>query len=509
MRDVEQPQGNVPDHDEATALTSGSRLIADAVAHDQTQGEQVPGEPSPDAHAEPIAATLEGIAPPLVAPKEASPLELPESPRVPISVPQPTESTAGLGNDDTVTRALPRVEPLSHPIEDGPRDSGWASARPADVEVEPAAPEPLPIPTSEPEPEAVALEQLGAEVPRDADESVPEDPGVTDVEPIPPPGMHLRSKPPPKPAGYVSERLQVAAQPLSAPPATVTSSRPAPAPDAAFGQQLRRSKLPAVLWLLSLGVAGILGWLAAGTVNEKKLAAAQASAAAAVQNARAAAIAETKAAIPPPPAHFDLSQPAGVRSIIEVIKTEPGQRTRLEALALGRYWQDKHFEEFTRFSAELRQSPQKLDDQKTRLVALGFVGDRATSRPMLELLSELQSPRALDILYEAWIGSKDRNMTTQLAEALLLAKEVRKRASGALELALALREKPTDCGELQRLVERAIREGDRRSSNQLVMTAARQNCGPSGDKDCVMCLTDPKDMRKAIRASAARLEPVP
>ena len=177
-------------------------------------------------------------------------------------------------------------------------------------------------------------------------------------------------------------------------------------------------------------------------------------------------------------------------------------------MALGRQWQEKRFDDYNRFSAELRRSPQKLDDSKARTQALEFVHDRSTSRVMLELLSELPSPRALDILYEVWIGSKDRNETTQLAEALLLAKDVRKRASGALDMALLLRDKPTDCGEIQRLVEQAIREGDRRSSNQLVTTAARQNCGPNGDKDCVTCLGDPKDMRKAIRATAARPEPV-
>ncbi|HEY5960002.1 MAG TPA: hypothetical protein VIV60_25790, partial [Polyangiaceae bacterium] len=122
---------------------------------------------------------------------------------------------------------------------------------------------------------------------------------------------------------------------------------------------------------------------------------------------------------------------------------------------------------------------------------------------------ELASPKALDVLYAVWIGSKDRNETTQLAEALLLAQDVRKHASGALELALALREKPTACDEIQRLVERAIREGDRRSANQLVATAARQNCGPNGSEDCVKCLSDVKGMRRAIRASAARADPVP
>jgi hypothetical protein len=108
-----------------------------------------------------------------------------------------------------------------------------------------------------------------------------------------------------------------------------------------------------------------------------------------------------------------------------------------------------------------------------------------------------------------WVGGKYRNETTQLAEALLLSKDVRPRVSGALAIALALREKPTNCAEIKQLVEKSIREGDRRSANQLVTTSARQNCGPSGDAACIKCLDDVKDMRRAIRAAAARLDPVP
>ncbi len=371
------------------------------------------------------------------------------------------------------------------------------------------------MPPPPPEPGSLAATLMGASAP--AQDTA--EPSSEDDESVPPPGMHLHSKPPPKPAGYVSERPQtaaVSAQPRpvqsSTPPAAMTISRPAPAmdlrADTAFSNQLRKSRLPLVLWVIALGVAGFIGWAAAGAANERKLQAAATAASAAVRSAREAAVAETKAAIPPMPAYLDLSQPAGVRPIIEIIKTEPGKRTRAEAVALGRQWQEKRFDEYNRFSAELRRSPQKLDDSKARTQALEFVHDRATSRVMLELLSELPSPRALDVLYEVWIGSKDRNETTQLAEALLLAKDVRKRASGALDMALLLRDKPTDCVEIQRLVEQAIREGDRRSSNQLVTTAARQNCGPGGDKDCVTCLGDPKDMRKAIRATAARPEPV-
>jgi hypothetical protein len=340
----------------------------------------------------------------------------------------------------------------------------------------------------------------------------------SDEDSSPRPGLALHSTPPPKPAGYASERPRAASGStarlpgfVSTPLPTGSSSRPAPRiePDLAFPDRLRKSKLPPVLWVCSVLAAFFGGWAASGPSHEKKLDAAAASASVAVQAARAATFAESQAAIPPLPAYLDLSQPSGVRSIIEIIKTEPGNRTRIEAVALGRQWQDKRFEEFTKFSAELRRNPQRLDESKVRAQALEFARDRSTSRVTLELLSDLPSPRALDLLHEVWTGSKDRTETTQLAEALLLAKDVRKRASGALEIALALRERPTACNDIQQLVERAIREGDRRSANLLVTTAARKNCGPSATDDCIKCLADVKAMRKAIRASATRPDPVP
>jgi hypothetical protein len=264
-----------------------------------------------------------------------------------------------------------------------------------------------------------------------------------------------------------------------------------------------------VAWGASAVAAIACGWFIAGSLHSKRLAAVSASAASAIDAARAAGFEDATAKAPRIPAQFDLSRPEGLRPLAEIIKSEPAKRSRLEAVALGRQWQERRFDEYNRFATELRAAPQKLEESKTRSVALDFVRDRLTSRAMLELLSEMATPRALDLLYEVWIGSKDRNETTQLAEALLLVPEVRQHASGALELALALRDKPTSCEEIQKLVDRAIREGDRRSAHQLVTTSARQNCGPDGSRDCVKCLSEVKDMRRAIRASAARPDPVP
>jgi hypothetical protein len=208
----------------------------------------------------------------------------------------------------------------------------------------------------------------------------------------------------------------------------------------------------------------------------------QATVTAAVQSARVQAFTEAKDAVPPLPWVFDLSAPPGAKPINVATQAEPSARSRLDAVALGRNWAKLRFDAVTMFNNELKQSPQKLEDKKVRAEVVTYVADRATSRVVLEALAEVGSPRALDLLYEIWIGSKERNDTTQLAEALLLASDVRKKASDALELALALREKPTQCDKINRLVDTAIRVGDRRSAMPLVNTSSRVNCGPAGAK---------------------------
>jgi hypothetical protein len=215
------------------------------------------------------------------------------------------------------------------------------------------------------------------------------------------------------------------------------------------------------------------------------------------------------AAVPvePPMPGADLGVPPGTRPTSELSKLDSGKRTRLDAVALGRQWSKDHLGELDRLARDLEKNPAGLEDPSVRDKLRAFVQDRLTSRAALERLADMKSPRALDLLYEIWTGPKDRTETTQLAEALLLAKDVRPRASPALEVALALREKPTDCGVIRQLVDRAEHDADRRAAMLLVATGARKNCGEGGDTSCRKCLPDAEHLRKAIQAAAARPEP--
>jgi hypothetical protein len=286
---------------------------------------------------------------------------------------------------------------------------------------------------------------------------------------------------------------------------------PEPARDTmelAFSASLRRrSPLRFVVWAASVVGAFGLGMV----VND----------AAERSNTPAVSAAPVASPQPPPPASTsarrlpeapapgsDLGIPLGTRPIDDLSKLDPGKRTRLEAVALGRSWSKQHFAELERIGRDLEKNPGGLDDPNVREKMREFVRDRVTSRAALERLAELGSRQSLDMLYEVWTGSKDRTETTQLAEALLLAKDVRPRASPALEVALALRDKPTDCAPIRELVERALRDADRRSAMLLVATGARKNCGEQGDGNCRKCLPDAEHLRKAIQAAAARPEPL-
>jgi hypothetical protein len=267
------------------------------------------------------------------------------------------------------------------------------------------------------------------------------------------------------------------------------------------------SKLALSAGIVAVVLAFGLG-VSVGRPSQDAKAQAQAQLQAAVDAAKSQALVEARASLPKPPQVFDLSPPDGAKPISTVLQADTASRSRLDAVALGRHWSKTRYDAVTEFINGLKVSPQKLDERKVQLEALSYVSDHLVSRVILETLAEINNPRALDLLYEIWIGSKERNDTTQLAEALLLAKDVRSRVSTALELALALREKPTSCDDIVRYVDIAIREGDRRAVMPLVTTSQRVNCGANGDEECIKCLADPKEMRKAIRLVATRREPI-
>ena len=511
--DPAQPETAMPD---VTDQTEPSKAISDC----RELGEP-PSPAAESASADPeISTELQpGVAPSLAAALAFFDSAFPSPPEQP---PETASETDRPADPWTVPQRPLRSRPPPKPTQYRSASSaGETPPAPAD-ETAPGEPSPTnqpvpvaspaaetpaemaqsePIPTNEPVPVESPAAETPAEVahgePSPTNEAAPVESQPAPLEARPSPGEQL----PPEPPGVEpSAEDYLPTPPLPRPAVSVEPGRETME---LFSTSLRRrSPLRFLLWAGSVIAAFGVGMVVSGAAEREAL---PAGSAASIAPAPPSASANRPVEAPVPGS--DLSFPPGKQSIDELSKLDPSQRTRLEAVALGRHWSRDHLAELDRLGRDLEKNPAGLDDPSVREKLREFTRDRVTSRPALERLAEIKSPRALDLLYEVWTGSKDRNETTQLAEALLLAKDVRARASPALEIALALRDKPTDCAVIRQLVERAVRDADRRSAMLLVATGARKNCGAQGDGNCRKCLADAEHLRKAIQEAAARPEP--
>lgn len=138
---------------------------------------------------------------------------------------------------------------------------------------------------------------------------------------------------------------------------------------------------------------------------------------------------------------------------------------------------------------------------------LKFAQTPETTREALSAMAALPGPIAADLLYEVWTGTAERSGATELAQALLLGRDVRQRASPALAVALDLREAEA-CEDSAKILERAEQAGDKRSFAPLSRLLRRTGCGPGKKQDCYPCMRDKDELlRKALAAVKLRREP--
>jgi hypothetical protein len=155
----------------------------------------------------------------------------------------------------------------------------------------------------------------------------------------------------------------------------------------------------------------------------------------------------------------------------------------------------------------LASDPGLAKDPHVVLELVKFAQTPETSREALTAMASLPGPIAADLLYEVWTGTAERSGATELAQALLLGKDVRPRASPALAVALDLREAES-CEESKKLLARAAETGDKRSFAPLSRLMRRTGCGPGKKQDCYPCLRDQDELlKKAMQAVKFRREP--
>lgn len=185
----------------------------------------------------------------------------------------------------------------------------------------------------------------------------------------------------------------------------------------------------------------------------------------------------------------------------------PDERTAAEAVALARGRSAALRASWREFMEGLEQAPSDLADKAKRKQLEEFARNRELSTETLEAVARLGTEEAVDFLYEIWVGTPKRTDTTQLAEELVMSKDLRKKASPALGVALDLRsvDKDGPCAETKKLVFQAEKVGDVRSLHLLGRLGNKRGCGTSGRDDCYACLRKPDVLKDAIQSVRKRL----
>jgi hypothetical protein len=190
-------------------------------------------------------------------------------------------------------------------------------------------------------------------------------------------------------------------------------------------------------------------------------------------------------------------KPANARTVDETIALASGRAVQRRA-ALGDLAKD------------LRQDPALAENPDVTKRLREASQDQETARDALRIIASLPAPRSVDLLYDLWVGTRERTPTTMLAEELVYTKELREKASPALAVALDLRE-ATTCEQVKPLLPRAIEHADRRSVRLLGRLTVRHGCGPNKAGDCYECLRSDDAgvdvIQDALKAARGRVEP--
>ena len=164
---------------------------------------------------------------------------------------------------------------------------------------------------------------------------------------------------------------------------------------------------------------------------------------------------------------------AGEAEALQALEGRPAnERSAAEVLALADGKSLQRRAELDALARKIAQNPALGADPVTHHALALYARDRETAREALRVMTTLPAPYAADLIYDVWVGTKDRNELTQLAEELVMTRDVRGKASPALAVALELRKAAT-CEQSAAVLPRAIEHGDRRSQHLLGQLTAR------------------------------------
>jgi hypothetical protein len=238
---------------------------------------------------------------------------------------------------------------------------------------------------------------------------------------------------------------------------------------------------PTVLIVVGLAAA-VAALISPGTATAPELAATSASVAASSKPA--------PSALPP-------------RSLAGLEGKDPATLEAEDLLALAEKHAERELEAAHALRERIEKEPKLLGDRAVLNELRRYTEDPETARETLAALASADDPRAPDLLYEIWTGTQARTEATELARALLHAKDVRGKASPALAVALDLRGAET-CEQSRALLPRALKDGDKRSHVLLNRLERKQGCGKNKREDCFACLRQNEELEAAIEATKTR-----
>lgn len=194
------------------------------------------------------------------------------------------------------------------------------------------------------------------------------------------------------------------------------------------------------------------------------------------------------------------------RAISVLEHQRPEDRGTEEALALAAGKVAQELSSVSKLRARLASDPGLAKDPKVIADLRRMAQEPDTSRDALAAMAALPGPISADLLYDVWTSTPEHSTATELAQALLMGRDVRPKASPALAIALDLRQAET-CEANAKVLERAVDVGDKRSFAPITRLLRRNGCGPTKHDDCYVCLREGDLLKRALTAVKMRREP--
>ncbi len=207
------------------------------------------------------------------------------------------------------------------------------------------------------------------------------------------------------------------------------------------------------------------------------------------------------------PTQLERASAGDQAALAKLLAIPADQRSTEQALAIAKGQQAKELHELAELMQKLQSDPKQLKERSIQRRLVAAARDPITGATTLRGLAAIDAPESADLLYKVWTGTRAKTPMTELAESLVHSEAVQRRASPALAVALALRAKAS-CDVMKKTVERAGREGDRRSLVPLARMMLKRGCGERKAHDCYPCLRDNHTLETAMAAVRRRRPPL-